>query len=230
MSPQLEELVVEYALAALEKQMRFDAWLGGHSWEWNRQTGLLTLRREKADTAFVCATQALGSVSRMSETWTWIWANDLAEVGDDLTQAARQLRALGEEKQVPELAVGEFSRAQVNAHVLSLVSMSICGADAYFRGAYLGGEGFVLINRGELRELLQTKPFDATEVCEIVRAVDALCENHHRAVVGYLQRSGWQIKNQGDSMLAKSGDEQICVVFDGQRLISAEVIAARLAL
>lgn len=224
MSPQLQELITENSLGALQRQARFDAWLGRHNWEWNRENGLLTLRRA-AQSEFVCKTQALGSVSRMSDTWTWIWANDLAEVGEDLLVSARQLRDFGEKNQVPEFVVGEFPRSQVDAHVLSLVAMEICGGDAYFRGAYLGGEGFVLINRGELQQILPSKPFDADEACNIVRAVDALCENHRRAVETYLQRGGWQIEKEGDKMRAKSGDAQICIVFEGQRLISAEIVA-----
>ncbi len=151
MSPQLEELIIEHALTALAKQMRFDALLGRHEWRWENETGLLKVRRLDAGGAtLTCATQALGSVSRMSETWTWIWANDLAEISDDLMTAARELRAIGEKNNVPEFTTGEFPREQVNAHLLALVAMELLNADAYFRGSYLGGEGFVLINRGEL--------------------------------------------------------------------------------
>ena len=223
MSPALQELVIEYALSALEKQMRFDAWLGRHGWSWERESGLLTLRRAGED-EFICATQALGSLSRMSETWTWIWANDLAAISDDLMLAAQALRALGEEKKVPELAVGEFPRAQVDAHLLSLVAMEISGADAYFRGAYLGGEGFVLINRGALDSVLPPLPASAAQVCKIVREVDALCENHRRAVISYLRCRSWQIEDENEKTTARNGNENVEIIFDGARLISAKEI------
>ncbi len=219
MSPQLQELVVEHALTALEKQMRFDAWLGRHGWHWERESGLLTLRRFE-ENEFVCATQALGSVSRMSDTWTWIWANDLAEVSDELMTSARQLRALGEENHVPEFITGEFPHAQVDAHLLSLVAMGIVKADAYFRGAYLGGEGFVLINRGALDAVLPPLPRSAAQVCKIVREVDALCEDHRRAVTFYLCHHNWIVEADNENLTACYDKEEIQLTFEDKRLVA----------
>lgn len=221
MSPQLQELVIEYGLAALQKQMRFDAWLGRHGWRWERETGLLTLRRGESD-ELICATQALGSVSRMSETWTWIWANELAEVSDELMTAARQLRALGEERRVPELVVGEFPHAQVDGHLLSLVAMGILNADAYFRGAYLGGEGFVLIDRGELRAVLPTLPPTAEQICEIVTQVDVLCTEHRRAIKAYLHQLSWQLSENETIVMARNGNQEIQITFEGEQLVRTE--------
>jgi hypothetical protein len=224
MSPQFEELVVEHALAALEKQVRFDGWLGRHGWNWDRESGLLTLRRLEAGASgavTICATQALGSVSRMSDTWTWIWANDLAEISDELMNSARRLRTIGEEQVVPEFTNGEFPSVEVDAHLLSLVAMGLSEADAYFRGSYLGGEGFVLINAGELGGVIPASPARTNEVIKILQEVDAVCADHRRAIMAYLRRIDWDIEENAGIVVAQNGNERLQLTFDpAGRLLS----------
>lgn len=219
MSPQLEELWLEHAIAGFEKQIRFTAMLGAHQWLWDGESGELSLRRDAApDEMLRFATQALGSESLMTGVWTWIWANEQADLPENLTRAACELRKIGKARGVPELAQGEFSLTQANGHTLSLLAAALLGADAYYCGDYLGGTGFLLIEAGQLPAATP----NAGEIARLVsQALDTLqISNHRHAVTAYLRPLGWQTTESNAEIVATSGAQRITAKFDeSNRLI-----------
>ncbi len=213
MSPQLEELWLEHAVAAFDRQLRLAEWLGEHDWQWEAHSGQLLLRRHaQPDEVVSWATQALGSESHMAQTWLWIWANDLAELPDEVLRAAHQLRALGDERGIPELTQGEFPLIEADGHVLSLIASGLLKSDAYYRGPYVGGAGFVLINDANF----PPAPTDSARVPSVFRAaLSALpIADHRRAFVAYLRHLGWIIEEKSDAVIARSGDWEIEARFD----------------
>jgi hypothetical protein len=229
MSPAFQELVIEHGLPAWQKQRHFLAWLNGHEWFWDQNSGVLSLRRLDKSVEVRCTTQALGSVSQMSETWTWIWANELAELDESLMVAARRLKQLGEERGIPELAIGEFQHAQANADLLALVAMELLNGEAYYRGTYLGGAGYLLIESG-LSDLLPPIADDAEDVMPIAREAAWIVPNFQRqAIVSYLKSSGWQCEENAEILVARQGTQQVHFVFnDGNELLSAKVVSRKI--
>lgn len=212
MSPQLEELWLEYAVAAFDRQLHLAEWLGEHDWHWEDRSGQLLLRRHnQPEETMSFATQALGSESHMAETWLWIWANDLAELPDDLLRAARQLRAWGEELGIPEFTQGEFPLTEADGHVLSLVASELLKSNAYYRGPYVGGAGFVLIDD----PAFPAAPSDARRVPAVFRAALASLPiaDHRRAFVAYLRHLGWEIEEH-DAIVGRSDDWQVQARFN----------------
>ena len=213
MSPQLEELWLEHAVAAFDRQLQLAEWLGEHDWQWESHSGQLLLRRyAQPDEVVRWATQALGSESHMAETWLWIWANDLAELPDEVLHAAHQLRALGDERGIPEFTQGEFSLIEADGHVLSLVACGLLSSDAYYRGPYVGGAGFVLINAADF----PSAPTDSTRVPGVFRAaLSALpIPDHRRAFVAYLRHLGWTSEENSAAIIGRSNDWEIEARFD----------------
>ena len=231
MSPSFQQLLIQHALWALHRQKRFVSWLGHHEWQWQGQDGTLLLRRLSESTSeeiISCRTQALGSVSQMSETWTWIWANDLAELSEDLMNSALQLRAIGEAQGVPEFVTGEFPGAQMDAHLLALVAVGVLDNEAYYRGTYIGGAGFVLIESG-LGHVVSTETVTVEAVLEVVQEVEAVAPLHQRAAIrAFLQRLDWQVEENAAMLWASGNDERIEFVFSDNDLLSAKPISRKI--
>jgi hypothetical protein len=222
MSPQLEELWLYHALTTFAKQMHLANVLGRHEWLWEARTGLLRLRSEGAPSETRFATQVLGSESQMSETWTWIWADNQANLNENLMRAARQLRDFGEKNNIPELCEGEFPLKQANGHILSLIACDVVGADAYYSAPFLGGTGFLLID-DEAFPL--SSPLNAARVGEIVRAgVKSLpLRDEKRAVENFFLRMGWQVEDDGAEFFAHDAGGAIRARFDeARRLLQIE--------
>lgn len=233
MSRAFQELLIEGGLLAWQKQRHFLEWLNGHEWFWEQSSGILSLRRLdeslNKSTEVRCATQALGSVSQMSETWTWIWANELAELNETLMVAARRLKEIGEERGISELSTGEFPHTQANAHLLALAAMGLLNGEAYYCGTYLGGAGFLLIESG-LSDLLPPVPADTDEVITIAREAAWLVPDFQRpAIMNYLRSSGWQWEENGEMLVAHQGNQSMQFVFNNENhLLSAEDISRKI--
>lgn len=214
MSPQLHELWLEYAVAAFGKQRNFAALLGRHEWQWSHDGQLLLCRETQPDDVLSYTTQPLGTESRMSATWIWIWADERADVAPPLMRCVQQLRAIGIEQGIPEFTTGELPLDEVNGHMVSLVAVGLLGSSAYYCGTSLGGAGFVLIDE-PVFNLSDAGP-DAAQVAYVFREAMASLpvDDGYRAFGAYLRHLNWQVESNEREVIGRSGLEVVQVRFD----------------
>ncbi|MEL6307673.1 MAG: DUF6882 domain-containing protein [Chloroflexota bacterium] len=142
--PTLDSLTLKYGAAAYERQVHFADIVGDAmpSYKVDLNKGILTLN----ETAF--AIQLLGTESEATESWLWAWAmNDDGSVPEIVLNVALQIRAFGEENNVPEFTSDDTIPVddRVSGQRFGLIACVLCDGNAYFRMPYEGGAIFLLI-------------------------------------------------------------------------------------
>lgn len=105
-SENFSTLVDAGAFLAHERQLHLADVVEGHA-RWDADLAAGTITFAFADRApLVCEAQLLGSSALSPGSWLWGWAN--GGVPENVTAVARELRAVGEERGIPELTEAEL--------------------------------------------------------------------------------------------------------------------------
>ena len=226
MSPQLEELWLEHAIASLEKQWSLADVVGERAWECTMSTGVLTFKgRGFLQKSLSYQMQVLGTEAHDANTWLWAWANE--SVPENVRAAARRLNQLGEERGIPELVTDEFNLEQADGHTLAMIASGVLDARGYYRGPYGGGAAFLLIPDEKLPR--PPAPDTLRVIRMITQSIGAVAlSDHRRAVAAYLRYIGWKIEERGDELIGGEGANQVRARFDGlTRLAEINSVVAR---
>ncbi len=140
-------LLVEYAAAAFDKQLRIADFLGeGWSWQLDTTSGVLTIT-QKGGGKILMPVQILGSESQHAGTWLWSWANEESALPPKMVAAALALRRFGETNGIREFTEPEIPVDYLPGDVISMVGVGLSDSCGYFRGPYDGGAVFLLIEQ-----------------------------------------------------------------------------------
>lgn len=115
--------------------------LGKHKrWDWDQEKAQLIFSNDGVP-AVVCDIAFVGSISTVSNTWLWSWANF------SLTEAVRgpmhKVREWGEEHDFPKLTVPKWSAEEVDGWEMSSVAIDLLGARGIYRTP--GETGFTFL-------------------------------------------------------------------------------------
>ena len=214
MSPGLEELFCEHAARSLEKQTVLSGLLDdSDDWAADLDAGTITLGRH----TWRC--QLLGSESEVDDTWLWGWANN-AGYSPDVLDAANQLRALGEQRNIPELTDRKLRIDVANGHQLAMVAAGVCGANAYYRGPYDGGAAFLLIQDPAF------PPPPAAKAVNFVNTFSTLIRvmtvpNHRKALLAYARQHKLTATESGSAVKLRFPTGEVAQAnFDAQNRLA----------
>jgi len=144
----MDELFAKYAPAAFLRQVRVAELIEGLDWAFDMDAGEMAFTDPDSDDgepAMSSPCQVLGSESEGSQTWLWGWANQASQIPDRLLRASRSVRDYGTENAVSELTVPKLDLGRWDGHRLSLIAAGMLDAPGYYRGPYVGGALFVLL-------------------------------------------------------------------------------------
>jgi hypothetical protein len=169
----------------------------------------------------------IGTESDNSLTWLWAWAEEQAEVPDNLLASARELRAWGEKEGLPEFTLPAIDLDRADGTMLSLIASEVCRASGYYRDPYEGGTLFLLLSGIALDDQLV---FDRTG---LIRQMSDLASrydlDHRHTLLSYFRARGITSAEAGDTVSAElTNGERLIAVFDasGQvRTINGEALA-----
>ena len=195
----------QYALRALEKQEQLAQYLGDHAMELDLDAGVV---RFTGNIEFPF--QVLGTESDNTLTWLWAWSEEQTEVPENLTQAARELRAWGEQNNLEEFTLPSIDLDRADGTMFSLIASEVCSASCYYRDQYEGGSLFVLLTG---RAITGQPGFDRAGLVRRFRDLTTLYEFDHRKALSAYFRS----KNLPWSQANMIGSGELA---NGERLVA----------
>ncbi len=220
----IEDLFEQYGALAHERQGRLAELIGEHGWQFDMDRGTIAFGPLRTPV------QILGTVSDLSNTWLWSWANEQSDIPPTLLQAAETLRSIGEEKGVAELNEPQFDvQPFAQGHRLAMIAVGLLDAPAYYRGPYDGGAAFFLLP--ELNVPIDRRPRSLQVLSTFMSFIELHECGHRTALESYLRLKGFVIKAESNRHLVaeSSGDSPIEARFNssGQLVkLEAKISAA----
>ena len=138
-------LLSKYGALALDKQENLSELIG---------EGAGDLDIEKGELKFgdiILPVQILGFFMQESRQWSWAWDNEDI-FGEKLIKSAQQMKAIGEEFEIPEFTAPLLNATYDDCHTLAMTSSSILGMDAYYAVSEEGLDIFVGIKSDLIEE------------------------------------------------------------------------------
>jgi len=208
-----------HAAASFDKQLHLSELVGEVDWHFDMASGLLSFGNR-----FAWHVQLLGTESEETHTWLWAWANEGSDIPPFLLQVALQMKALGEQQQIPELTTPMFPLDGIDGHFLAMLASGACKADAYYRCTYDDGAAYLLVQDENFPK--NTEPPIQRIPSVFPQAIASIeIANHKEALAGYLEHNGLVGEAEGDTLVVKEdGEAVLTATFDGQnRLAKLEV-------
>jgi len=99
-------------------------------WSYDLEQGTLVFSNDD-DLGVVATIQAAGSISTISNTWLWGWAN--ASLPETVTSALQAVRDFGEEQGIQKLTNENWSASEADGWEMSAVTNRIIGGKGIYR-------------------------------------------------------------------------------------------------
>ncbi|MBE7463623.1 MAG: hypothetical protein HS116_08980 [Planctomycetes bacterium] len=176
-----QDLLEKHIGATLDRQLALLELVGGiDRYALNLDAGELYF-----DAKHSFPVQVLGSESETSHSWLWVWSNPNVTLDPKLMRSAQNLRAFGQEHEIPEFREGLVDLEERSAAAMALVSSGVSGADAYYRAPYEGGAAYVLLDAPKVRTKFNDSPGHVADV--FTRVLMNFEVAHRRAYLCYLK-------------------------------------------
>jgi len=195
-------ILSKYGALGLDKQDNLSELIGEKYGDLDIEKGVITFDDMELPI------QILGFYTEELDQWAWAWDNEDI-FGDSLIQSAKQIKAVGDEFDIPEFN-SPVIQANLNAcHTLAMVAIAILDMDAYYAVSEEGLVIFVGINSDLIEENNSVQKF---------RNTFALFQKNFRvfpkiAFEGYTKLKGYEFKPHDDFAVAKLGESRIIVGF-----------------
>lgn len=214
--PSFSEHFDEHAASALARQIALGDLLGERPWGIDTQTGMI---RFGDDLTFPI--QMLGTHGFDAGTWMWIWANTQSGIPAQHTQAALQIRQLGEADAIAEFTEPVQPMDNVTDHMIAMTCGGLLDGRCYYRAPYAGGALFVL---------LDDVPPEVTRAVPVERAITVLMQlvsdfdvkNPRRMAESFLRQQAFALTSPSATQLIaeRPGEGRLEVSFDDRGRIA----------
>ncbi|MBO0719471.1 MAG: hypothetical protein J2P41_01525 [Blastocatellia bacterium] len=111
-------------------------------WDWSQEKAELTFSNDGIP-AVRCDIVFIGSVSHISQTWLWAWANFSLE--DAVRIPLDKVREFGEAHDFPRLTVPMWPAEEVDGWEMSAIATNLIGAKGVYRAPSENGYTFLAI-------------------------------------------------------------------------------------
>ena len=192
----------KYGAVALDKQENLSDLIGEERGELDLEKGVLSFKE------FDLPVQVLGFFTEEMNQWAWAWDNE--EIFDEsLIESARQLKAIGDEFNIPQLTTPIFETDLDTCHNLAMVATGVLDLDAYYAVSEDGIAIFVAVNS----DLIEDK-----NSAEKFRVNYAIFQKNFNvfpkvALESYTKLKGYIYKPHDDFAVAKIGESRLIVGF-----------------
>ena len=119
-------ILSKYGALALDKQENLSDLIGETPGELDIEKGIISFDDKQLPI------QILGFFSQDSKQWSWAWDNEDIGFEDSLIQSARQMKAIGDEFDIPEFKTPVINADINDCHALAMTTISILNLDAYY--------------------------------------------------------------------------------------------------
>jgi hypothetical protein len=113
-------------------------------YDWDQETRQLVFS-EKGQPRVVADIQFVGSISTLSDTWLWSWANDT--VDGPLTVSASKVKLYGEEHDIPQLYTKKWHAHEPDGWEMTAIAALLLGAKGAYRSPDDDGATFMIMSR-----------------------------------------------------------------------------------
>lgn len=207
MSQGLLQLFSSYAGTAFAKQLAFADFLGERSWHVDLTLGSVSFGE---DMHFPL--QLIGSEAYANNSWLWAWANQASCFPDALLSSVRQLKALGQQKNITELTEPGASLETVNGHMLAMLASGLSSKSCYYCGPYEGGALFFLV---------RNVPAEITGPVSVERAITVITQGistfeleHRRFAESFLRQQKFELQATDNGFSARRQQSELILDFD----------------
>ena len=209
----MRELLDQTLGAAYARQMAMADFLGERPFSLNLGEGLV---RFGDDLAFPI--QILGSEAFHNNSWMWAWANQRS-VPAELAQASQNLKAFGEENDLPAFSQPMVGLDECSAFELAMASSEILGGHPFYKIPTEHYALFFLV-LGIPQEALQRAPgLAAITLSELIATFEL---QHRPAAEDFLKSQGFQVAVTPSGLTAQHPDgTKISVEFDAMGRIAS---------
>ena len=111
-------------------------------YDWDQETGLLVFS-EEGRPRVVADIQFVGSISTISDTWLWSWANDT--IDGRLTTAAANVRLYGERHDISQLSMSKWPAHHGDGWEMASITAFLTKAKGAYRTPDEGGFTFMIM-------------------------------------------------------------------------------------
>lgn len=153
--------------------------------------------------------QIIGFFTEQLNQWSWAWDNESIGFDESLIQAANQMKAIGDEFDIPEFNSAVIS-ADFNAcHTLAMATVSVLNMDGYYAVSEEGLDIFVAVQSDLIKQNNSVEKF---------RDTFATFQKNFKiypkiAFESYTKLKGYTFKPHDDFAVAKIGESRIIVGF-----------------
>ncbi len=195
-------ILSKYGAVALDKQENLSDLLGEETGELDLEKGVLSFKD------FDLPIQVIGFFTEEMNQWAWAWDNE--EIfGADLIKSALQMKAIGDEFNIPQLTTPIFETDLDTCHNLAMVTTGVLDLDAYYAVPEDGLAIFVAVNSDLIKEN------DSPEKFRVNFAIFQKNFNVFAKVAfeSYTKLKGYIYKPHDDFAVAKIGESRVIVGF-----------------
>ena len=140
-----KQLVVTSIAAARDKADLLEAkfQIGRHKrWDWNQENAQLVFSNDGVP-ALICDIAFVGSVSTLSNTWLWSWAN--FGLDEAVRKPMERVREFGELRDFPKLVVPKWPAEETDGWEMAAIAIETLGAQGIYRTPSETGFTFLAI-------------------------------------------------------------------------------------
>lgn len=193
----------KYGALALDKQENLSELIGETIGDLDIENGTISF----GDVSLPI--QIIGFFTEQLNQWSWAWDNESIGFDESLIQAANQMKAIGDEFDIPEFNSAVIS-ADFNAcHTLAMATISVLNMDGYYAVSEDGLDIFVAVQSDLIKQNNSVEKF---------RDTFATFQKNFKiypkiAFESYTKLKGYTFKPHDDFAVAKIGESRIIVGF-----------------
>lgn len=193
----------KYGALALDKQENLSDLIGDETGELDLEKGILSFKD------FDLPIQIIGFFTEELNQWSWAWDNDDIGFDESFIKSARQMKAIGDEFNIPQLTSPIIQTDLDTCHNFAMVTTAVLDLDAYYAVPEDGLVIFVAVSSDLIKEN------DSVEKFRINYAIFQKNFNIFPKIAfeGYTKLKGYIYKPHDDFAVAKIGESRIIVGF-----------------
>jgi hypothetical protein len=202
-----QELLEKYACIALEKQSDFAEVIGDNNWNVDMGKGEISFGPN-----LHFPIQIVGTISHAAQSWLWAWANTKSGLPPQLLEQSFQLKAYGDENNIPLLSNDSFDFSKDELHMIGIIASGMFNSSGYYIADYGQGAMVVTIKNELIDE--QRKDNHHAILTVFPQVISQYEMNHRYALKHYLSAKGYHITENDNDLSASKNGNTITATFD----------------
>ncbi|QWX84820.1 hypothetical protein H0I23_04040 [Cellulophaga sp. HaHaR_3_176] len=209
----LESLFEAHAGLSFEKQLIFGDFIGSNAWQLDLGKGSILFGDLELPI------QVIGSLSFNNSSWMWGWANTQSGIPENLLIQSKQLKALGEQKDIKELIEGHFNVDEGFEHKIGMLACGQFSSKSYYCANYGQGTLVITIDDDRIPEIEMDK-IEKVLTC-FPQLIGGITVHHENAFLNYLIDRDFKIHHTEHKIEGLKNKKILSAEFDASnRLIS----------